>query len=288
MAKSHAEITAPVGRDGENRPHDVRIVQQLINDHRPPDIRRLAVDGVSGPLTVAAIIACQTSIARLSHPDGRIDPQGRTLRGLNSIEAATHPIQRPRHSASHQAAGLSGGAKGSAVSHPAAAAGSAAKPPTPAGPAAPAASPAAIPGYPAEVIAAARAAQAANHIPASVTMAQWALESGHGAHMPAGSNNPFGIKAAGSQPFVEARTREVVHGRSIYITAHFRKFDTLADAFTKHGELLANARPYANARAQLPDADRFADALTGVYATDPNYGTLLKQIMHGANLYRYN
>ncbi|UAJ10181.1 glycoside hydrolase family 73 protein [Glacieibacterium megasporae] len=284
MAHSHAEITASVGRDGANRPHDVRIIQQLINDHRPPEIQRLAVDGVPGPLTIAAIVACQTTIVHLSHPDGRVDPQGRTLGALNRLEAPTHPVQHPKHPASHAAA--------AAPTKPAApaAATSPAKPATPAGPATPAsaATTAAIPGYPSEVISAAQAAQTANHIPASVTMAQWALESGHGAHMPSGSNNPFGIKAAGSQPFVEARTREVVHGRSIYIMAHFRKFDTLADAFIKHGELLANAKPYANARAQLPDADKFADALTGVYATDPNYGALLKQIMKGANLYRYN
>jgi len=87
---------------------------------------------------------------------------------------------------------------------------------------------------------------------------------------------------------VEARTREVVDGCNIEIMGHFRKLDTLADAFVRHGELPANARPYANARAPLPDPDRFADALTDVYATDPNYGTLLRHIMRGANLYRYN
>ncbi len=28
------------------------------------------------------------------------------------------------------------------------------------------------------------------------------------------------------------------------------------------------------------DPDAFADALTGVYATDPNYGTTLKYVIH--------
>ena len=39
--------------------------------------------------------------------------------------------------------------------------------------------------------------------------AQWAVESAWGASMPPGSNNPFGIKAAGGQPAVESLTREV-------------------------------------------------------------------------------
>ena len=34
-------------------------------------------------------------------------------------------------------------------------------------------------------------------VPASITIAQWAVESAWGASMPPGSNNPFGIKAVG-------------------------------------------------------------------------------------------
>jgi len=36
------------------------------------------------------------------------------------------------------------------------------------------------------------------------------------------------------------------------------------------------------------DANKFADALTGVYATDPQYGTKLKQMMTKFDLYRFN
>lgn len=125
-------------------------------------------------------------------------------------------------------------------------------------------------------------------IPASISIAQWALESGWGAKMPAGSNNPFGIKAVGKQEGVSASTREVVNGKDITINGKFRKFASINEAFDEHGKLLATHRAYVKARSKLPDADAFADALTGTYATDPNYGTILKKIMKSKNLYQYD
>ncbi|MDX2291417.1 MULTISPECIES: glucosaminidase domain-containing protein, partial [Streptomyces] len=87
----------------------------------------------------------------------------------------------------------------------------------------------AVPGYPDDVIAAARDARRQWQVPASVSLAQWALESGHGAHMPLGSNNPFGIKARAGEPSVTSRTREVnAQGQEYYIEAPFRKFDSVA------------------------------------------------------------
>ena len=139
-----------------------------------------------------------------------------------------------------------------------------------------------------DVIAAAQASQVKWNIPAAITLAQWALESGFGKKMPSGSNNPFGIKATGNDPYVEARTREVVGGKEIFIVAKFKKFASLTDAFDQHGKLLATASPYAAARTNLPDPDKFADALTGVYATDPDYGTILKKLMKTHNLYQYD
>ena len=64
----------------------------------------------------------------------------------------------------------------------------------------------------------------------------------------------------------------------------FRKFDSLAEAFDQHGKLLATGAPYQKAMALKDDADAFADALTGVYATDPNYGTTLKYVIHTYDL----
>ena len=151
------------------------------------------------------------------------------------------------------------------------------KPPAPA----PAPSKAATGGKPtnAEVMKAAQASEEKYGIPAQVTYAQWALESNYGKNMPAGSNNPFGIKAKAGQPYVEAMTNEFVNGQMVRVKQKFAKYDSLQQAFDEHAKLLATSKHYANARAQGKDAGAFADALTGVYATDPNYGAKLKSIM---------
>ena len=139
-----------------------------------------------------------------------------------------------------------------------------------------------------DVIAAARAAQAKWKIPASLSIAQYGLESGWGAHMPPGSNNPFGIKALPGQPCSAALTREVIGGRGEVIHAAFRAFASLGEAFDAHAALLATGGPYAHARTLLPDVRRFAQALTGVYATDPNYGHALIAIIDGDGLTRFD
>lgn len=131
----------------------------------------------------------------------------------------------------------------------------------------------------ADAMAAAKASESKYGIPASVTLAQFALESGNGAHMPAGSNNPFGIKAKAGQPYVEAQTNEFINGKMERVTQKFAKFDSLSDAFDAHAKLLATASPYAAARTHENDPKAFANALTGVYATDPQYGAKLNAIM---------
>ena len=141
---------------------------------------------------------------------------------------------------------------------------------------------------PQDIIDAAKQAQKKWGIPASISIAQWALESAWGKHMPPDSNNPFGIKARTGEPSVTVPTREFLNGKSITIQAPFRKFASIAEAFDRHGELLATAPVYAKARSFENSPDQFADALTGTYATDPKYGSLLHAIMHGANLYQYD
>jgi hypothetical protein len=141
---------------------------------------------------------------------------------------------------------------------------------------------------PPPVIEAAEASRMHWKVPAAVTLAQWAVESAWGAAMPPGSNNPFGIKAVTGQPAVETMTQEVVNGETITITAKFRVFDSLAQAFDEHGRLLATSSNYTEAMKLTQDPNGFADALTGVYATDPEYGMKLKWVMQNYNLTMYD
>jgi flagellum-specific peptidoglycan hydrolase FlgJ len=152
---------------------------------------------------------------------------------------------------------------------------------------------------PPAIIAAAQASQAKWRIPASVILAQWALESDWGARV-SGKNNFGGITAKVKdavfpmvpgtplEPATLCPTHEVVGGKRVSCSRWFKDFATPAAYFDRHGELLATGKPYAKARAALPDADKFADALTGVYATDPQYGASLRAIMRGSSLYKFN
>jgi flagellum-specific peptidoglycan hydrolase FlgJ len=106
--------------------------------------------------------------------------------------------------------------------------------------------------------------------------------------MPPDSNNPFGIKASSSQDAVESPTREVVNGESVTITAKFRKFATLSEAFELHGKLLATNAVYSPAMKLKHDPEAFADALTGVYATDPNYGFTLKWVIRNYSFTQFD
>lgn len=137
------------------------------------------------------------------------------------------------------------------------------------------------------ILSAARAAQTKYGIPASVQLAQYALESGWGKY-DMGCFNYFGMKAVAGQTCVVKNTREeTASGQSYYIHAAFRKFDTPAEAFDAHATLLTHPQ-YAAARAHLPNVDAFCDALTHVYATDGDYGSKLKAVIHGDHLTQYD
>jgi hypothetical protein len=141
---------------------------------------------------------------------------------------------------------------------------------------------------PPEIVAAAQSAQKATGIPASISLGQWALESGWGEHIPPHSNNFFGVKAVAGQPFVVVETREVVHGAWVKIPAMFRVYPNVEDAFLEHARLLADSPHYLPARMQLPSVQGFVHALTGVYATDPLYGQKLWSMILDEDLRRFD
>ena len=79
------EIEDSVGAGGMNRASDVRIVQQLLNQHMLAlGLPLLAVDNVAGRNTIKGIREYQRQVVGLSRPDGRIDPGGRTWRSLDA------------------------------------------------------------------------------------------------------------------------------------------------------------------------------------------------------------
>lgn len=139
-------------------------------------------------------------------------------------------------------------------------------------------------------IDAAQAVQASHGIPASITLAQWALESAWGAkHL--GSHNYFGMKYSEKRhkKFVIKKTREVINGKEIFIDAKFAAFDSVEEGFNDRGYLLSTNPRYAPAMAVKSDPDAFAVQLQACgYATDPQYAKLLQKIMKENNLYQYD
>jgi flagellum-specific peptidoglycan hydrolase FlgJ len=141
----------------------------------------------------------------------------------------------------------------------------------------------------AEVAPGALAAQHQYGIPAAVTIAQAIDESGWGQSMLAAQdNNLFGIKGTGPAGSVERPTQEYENGQAVTVNAPFRVYANVAQSITDHSLLLATGSAYQQAMADRRSPDAFANDLTGVYATDPNYGTNLITIMRQFNLYRFD
>jgi flagellum-specific peptidoglycan hydrolase FlgJ len=133
------------------------------------------------------------------------------------------------------------------------------------------------------------AAQQRYGIPAAVTIAQAIDESGWGqSELATADHNLFGIKGTGPAGRQMWPTQEYENGVSVTGTAPFRVYHNIAESIADHGQLLATSQAYQHAMANRHVPDAFAAALTGVYATDPNYGPNLIALMRLYNLYRYD
>ncbi len=155
--------------------------------------------------------------------------------------------------------------------------------------------PAAVPGTAAQqafislVAPGAIAAQQRYGIPAAVTVAQAIDESGWGqSELATADHNLFGIKGTGPAGSDMRPTQEYENGTWVTRTAPFRVYNNIAESITDHSQLLATGQAYQHAMAARHVPDAFAAALTGVYATDPNYGSNLIALMRLYNLYRYD
>lgn len=123
-------------------------------------------------------------------------------------------------------------------------------------------------------------------------LAQAALETGWGQHMPrqadgSASNNLFGIKAGdgwqGKQ--VNVPTLEVEDGVPVRRNAAFRAYAGPARAFADYARMLGNNPRYAGALGHGEDVARFAQALHRAgYATDPAYAAKLTAIANSPTM----
>jgi flagellar protein FlgJ len=117
-------------------------------------------------------------------------------------------------------------------------------------------------------------------------LAQAALETQWGKHMPthtdgASSNNLFGIKAGSSWDGqrVNVPTLEFEDGVAVRRKAQFRSYESPKESFEDYANLLANNPRYAGALGKGDDVLGFARGLiSGSYATDPSYATKIAAI----------
>jgi len=116
-------------------------------------------------------------------------------------------------------------------------------------------------------------------LPAELTVAQWADESGWGAHQP--GNNCFGIKAEHGQ---NLQTTEYKHGSEMPSPEEdtFEVFPDLEACFDRHAQLITTYRPYLPAWSQFLKDKKlgpFIERVAKAYATDPVYALKLKKIL---------
>lgn len=131
-----------------------------------------------------------------------------------------------------------------------------------------------------EVIALAQETEKKYGVPASVTLAQYALESGYGTSgLATTANNYFGITGS-------------YNGNSVIRSGrNWRKYASMEESFDDHGRLLTTGR-YAEATKGVSSAGEYVDAIAEIYAPSSdgnnNYAGKLKSIINSNNLTQYD
>ena len=131
-----------------------------------------------------------------------------------------------------------------------------------------------------EVIRLAQETQEKYGVPASVTLAQYATESGYGkSWLARNANNYFGMTGS-------------YNGQKVYKTdRYWRKYSSMEESFNDHGRLLSSGR-YAQATKGVTSADAYIDAIQPIYApeSDGNHGIskLWKTIIKQNNLTQFD
>lgn len=130
-------------------------------------------------------------------------------------------------------------------------------------------------------------------IPASVTLAQAALESAWGqSGLTQRSNNFFGIKADSTWKgdLDNATTKEFVNGAYITIKSNFRAYKTPLDSFNDHAKFLKKFQRYRGLFSlPISDYKGWANGLQSAgYATDPLYASKLINMIQQYELMKYD
>ena len=241
-------ITRPVGilKPGQkNLSQDIGKIQDLLNKnlHLLPGTRKLAVDNSLGrnpekSETVAAIIAFQSKVVKMVKPDGRVDPNGRTLKMLIANAQKTRPAN--------------------------------------------------VIQFINKTVTDAKKINIKYKIPASILIAQAALESGWGKKVK--DNAYFGIKTHSSTgSSTTFTTTEVINGTRVTIKDSFRAYKNFSEAAEDYGKFLTTQPRYKPALAYSKDPIKFAEALQNAgYATDPVYAKKLQSIITQYQLDEYD
>lgn len=128
------------------------------------------------------------------------------------------------------------------------------------------------------------------NLPASVCIAQAAIESGWGRYC-IGNYNYFGRKYNGWGNYVTKETQEYIHGQYETITDRFQSYDSLEDAVKDWCALMTDEPLYAEALAEWHktwDIGAFVEAMAVVYATDPDYARKVMVTIRANDLERFD
>ena len=128
-----------------------------------------------------------------------------------------------------------------------------------------------------------------------ILLAQAALETGWGQHMPRSADgrpthNLFGIKADGSWqgPSVNSLTQEFRDGEFAEESAAFREYPNFADSVRDYVEFLRSNPRYREALSHDGSDKNFLQGLKSAgYATDPNYVDKVVGVAHSPSMARY-
>ncbi|WP_338475954.1 LysM peptidoglycan-binding domain-containing protein [Tetragenococcus halophilus] len=129
-----------------------------------------------------------------------------------------------------------------------------------------------------------------NNLYASVMIAQAVVESGWGssALSQAPNHNLFGIKGSYNGQSVTMPTQEYINGRYVTVDAAFRKYPSYTASFQDNAALLSTSL-YSGAWKSNTNSYKDATAaLTGLYATAPDYNTVLNGIIESYDLTRFD